>query len=58
MERLVGALGAVALTFLLVLGFLALLPAPVQKAVPDTVVGGVVLLVGLLAVRRFVRRSR
>ncbi|MFG2295348.1 hypothetical protein [Streptomyces sp. NPDC048603] len=58
MERLVGALGACALTFLLVLGFLALLPAPVQEAVPDAVVGGVVLLLGLLAVRRFVRRSR
>ncbi|MFF5444467.1 hypothetical protein [Streptomyces sp. NPDC012888] len=58
MERLFGVLGAWALAFLLVLGFLAVLPAGVQDAVPDAAVGGAVLVLGLLGARRVVRRPR
>ncbi|MER5931314.1 hypothetical protein [Streptomyces sp. NPDC002054] len=62
MDRFIGMLGACALAFLfvflLVLGLLALLPAPVQAAVPDAAIGGAVLVLGLLGARLIARRSR
>ncbi|MFD7627853.1 hypothetical protein ACFV7Q_17765 [Streptomyces sp. NPDC059851] len=59
MDRLLRAAGRCALAFLLVLGVVALLPNAVQEAVPDAVIGGVVLVLGALAAaRRVPKRPR
>ncbi len=57
-DRLLRAAGRCALAFLLVLGVVALLPRAVQDAVPDTVIGGAVLVLGALGARRVARRPR
>ncbi|MFF5705457.1 hypothetical protein ACFY7H_23595 [Streptomyces sp. NPDC012794] len=51
-DRLLRVAGRCALAFLLVLGVVALLPRTVREAVPDAVVGGTVLLLGAVGVRR------
>lgn len=58
LDRLLRAVGGCALAFLLVLGVVALLPPAVQDAVPDTVIGGAVLVLGGLGARRAVRPPR
>ncbi|MFJ8211914.1 hypothetical protein [Streptomyces sp. NPDC096033] len=58
MDRLLLVAGRGALAFLLVLGVVALLPRAVREAVPDTVVGGAVLALGAVGVRRGSRRPR
>ncbi|MET8752368.1 hypothetical protein ABZW32_20050 [Streptomyces sp. NPDC004667] len=58
MDRLLRAAGRCALAFLLVLGIVALLPRAVREAVPDGVVGGAVLLLGAVGVRRASRGPR
>lgn len=51
--------GRCALAFLLALGALALLPRAVRDAVPDSVIGGaVIVLVWVLGTRRMAGRSR
>ncbi|MFG2618218.1 hypothetical protein ACGFXC_11385 [Streptomyces sp. NPDC048507] len=58
MDRLLRVAGPCALAFLLVLGVVALLPRGVREALPDAVVGGAVLLLGALGVRRGSRGPR
>ncbi|WP_221889803.1 hypothetical protein, partial [Streptomyces sp. WAC06614] len=59
MERLLRAVGACAVAFLVVLGAVAALPDGVREAVPDRVVGGAVLVLGVVALRARARtRSR
>ncbi|MFD8985834.1 hypothetical protein [Streptomyces sp. NPDC059564] len=58
MDRLLRVAGLCALAFLLVLGVVALLPRGVRDAVPDAVVGGAVLLLGAVGVRRGSRGPR
>ncbi|MFD3697170.1 hypothetical protein ACFWUZ_13630 [Streptomyces sp. NPDC058646] len=58
MDRLLRAAGRCALAFLLVLGVVASLPRAVQDAVPDAVIGGAVLVLGVLGARRVARRPR
>lgn len=57
-DTLLRAAGRCALAFLLVLGVVALLPRGVREAVPDAVVGGAVLVLGAMGVRRASRRPR
>ncbi|GLW00238.1 hypothetical protein Slala05_38690 [Streptomyces lavendulae subsp. lavendulae] len=57
-DRLLRAAGRCGLAFLLVLGTVALLPRAVREAVPDALVGGAVLLLGAVGVRRASRRPR
>jgi hypothetical protein len=56
--RLLLGAGGCAVAFLLVLGVMALLPRSVQESLPDAVVGGAVLLLGLVGTARLARRSR
>ncbi|MEU8434187.1 hypothetical protein AB0F18_14945 [Streptomyces sp. NPDC029216] len=58
MDRLLRAAGQCALAFLLVLGVVALLPHALREAVPHAVVGGAVLALGAVGVRRASRRPR
>ncbi|MEU8459563.1 hypothetical protein [Streptomyces sp. NPDC029003] len=58
MDRLLRVAGPCALAFLLVLGVVALLPRGVREALPDAVVGGAVLLLGAVGVRRGSRGPR
>ncbi|MEV6953959.1 hypothetical protein [Streptomyces sp. NPDC051183] len=58
MDRLFRAIGWCALAFLLVLGLVALLPRTVQESVPNTVIGGAVIVLAGLGARRVVKRSR
>ncbi|MEU9419739.1 hypothetical protein [Streptomyces sp. NPDC048272] len=58
MDRLLRAVGGCVLAFLLVLGCVALLPRAVQAAVPDSVIGGIVMVCGALGARRMARRPR
>lgn len=57
-DRLIRAAGWCALAFLLVLGVVALLPPAVQESVPNTVIGGAVLVLAGLGARRVVKRPR
>lgn len=59
MDRLLRAAGRCALAFLLVLGVVALLPRAVREAVPDSLIGGaVVVVVWALGARRMAGRPR
>ncbi|MCY0949017.1 MULTISPECIES: hypothetical protein [Streptomyces] len=59
MDRMLRTAGRCALAFLLALGVLALLPSAVRDAVPDSVIGGaVIVLVWVLGARRVAGRSR
>ncbi|WP_168714090.1 hypothetical protein [Streptomyces sp. A1136] len=58
MDRLFRAARRVAVAFLLVLGVVALLPAPVRDAVPQGLIGAAVLVLGGLGARRGVRGPR
>ncbi|MER5807935.1 hypothetical protein ABT143_07025 [Streptomyces sp. NPDC002033] len=58
MDRLLRVAGPCALAFLLVLGVVALLPRGVREALPDAVIGGAVLLLGAVGVRRGSRGPR
>lgn len=58
MDRLLRVTGPCALAFLLVLGVVALLPRGVREALPDAVVGGAVILLGAVGVRRGSRGPR
>ncbi|MEU9037787.1 hypothetical protein AB0D45_23180 [Streptomyces sp. NPDC048352] len=57
-DILLRATGRCVLAFLLVLGVVALLPRAVREAVPDAVVGGAVLVLGAVGVRRASRGPR
>lgn len=58
MDRLLRAGGWCALAFLLVLGVVAALPRAVRDAVPDAVIGGTVLVLGVLGARRVAKGPR
>ncbi|MFJ7156593.1 hypothetical protein ACIQUQ_16785 [Streptomyces sp. NPDC101118] len=58
MTRLLLGVGGCAVAFLLVLGLISLLPPTVQDAVPDSVLGGAVLVLGLAGALRAARRPR
>uniref|UniRef100_A0AAU2JP90 Uncharacterized protein n=1 Tax=Streptomyces sp. NBC_00049 TaxID=2903617 RepID=A0AAU2JP90_9ACTN len=59
MDRLFRAAGRCVLAFLLILGAVAVLPRAVRDSVPNSVIGGaVVLLAGALGSRRPAGRSR
>ncbi|MGW1762952.1 hypothetical protein ACWCQL_02485 [Streptomyces sp. NPDC002073] len=58
MYRLLLGAGGCALAFFLVLGVVAMLPRSVQDAVPDTVIGGAVLVLGLAGAAGLARRPR
>ncbi|MEU9002359.1 hypothetical protein [Streptomyces sp. NPDC048551] len=58
MDRLLRVAGPCALAFLLVLGVVALLPRGAREALPDAVIGGAVLLLGAVGVRRGSRGPR
>ncbi|MEU3775463.1 hypothetical protein AB0F11_20035 [Streptomyces sp. NPDC032472] len=58
MDRLLRMAGRCALAFLLVLGVVALLPRAVQDAVPDSVIGGAVLVLAAVGARRVAKPPR
>ncbi|MER7759525.1 hypothetical protein [Streptomyces sp. NPDC097619] len=58
MYRLLLGAGGCAVAFFLVLGVVAMLPPAVQEAVPDTVIGGAVMVLGLLGAARLAKRAR
>ncbi|MEU4731638.1 hypothetical protein [Streptomyces sp. NPDC023588] len=58
LSRAFTALGGCAVAFFIVLGLMAALPPAVRDAVPDGVLGGIVITLGLTAARRLTRRSR
>ncbi|MEU6864102.1 hypothetical protein ABZ924_12625 [Streptomyces sp. NPDC046876] len=58
MDRLLRMAGCCALAFLLVLGVVALLPRAVQDAVPDSVIGGAVLVLAAVGARRVAKPPR
>ncbi|WP_030209307.1 hypothetical protein [Streptomyces sp. NRRL S-87] len=57
-SRLLLGAGGCAVAFLLVLGVMSLLPTSVQEAVPDSVLGGTVMVLGALGALRASRRAR
>ncbi|MFD4136168.1 hypothetical protein [Streptomyces goshikiensis] len=56
MDRLLRAAGWCGLAFLL--GVVAALPRTVRDGLPDTVIGGAVIVLGALGARRVARRPR
>ncbi|MEV7522237.1 hypothetical protein [Streptomyces sp. NPDC091371] len=56
-KALVGLLGC-AVAFFIILGVLAALPSAIRDALPDGVLGGAVITLGLAGARRLTRRSR
>ncbi|MFJ3924889.1 hypothetical protein [Streptomyces sp. NPDC090022] len=58
MDRLLLGAGGAAVSFLLVLGGVALLPDALRDSVPNSVIGGVVLVLGVVGALRLGRRAR
>ncbi|MER6316526.1 hypothetical protein ABT237_22570 [Streptomyces sp. NPDC001581] len=56
--RVLVALGGCAVAFFIILGVMAALPRAVQDTVPPGVLGGAVVVLGVVAARRFARRAR
>lgn len=52
------AITACALAFFIILGVMAVLPRALQDALPDSVLGGAVVVLGVATARRFTRRPR
>ncbi|MEU6314605.1 hypothetical protein [Streptomyces sp. NPDC047014] len=58
LKKALMGLTACAVAFFVVLGIVAVLPPALQEALPDNVLGGAAVLLGVAAARRFTRRAR
>ncbi|MFI8344918.1 hypothetical protein ACIF8W_33320 [Streptomyces sp. NPDC085639] len=58
LRRALVGLTACAVAFFIILGVMAVLPRAVQDTLPPGVLGGAVVVLGVMAARRFTRRER
>ncbi|MFD8893558.1 hypothetical protein [Streptomyces sp. NPDC059566] len=58
LRRALAGLTACAVAFFIILGVMAVLPRAVQDTLPPGVLGGAVVVLGVVAARRFTRRAR
>ncbi|WP_030760350.1 hypothetical protein [Streptomyces sp. NRRL F-2664] len=58
LSRALMGLAACAVAFFVILGVMAVLPRPLQDALPDNVLGGAAVVLAVAAARRFARRAR
>ncbi|MFD6969341.1 hypothetical protein [Streptomyces sp. NPDC059979] len=56
--RVLVAVGGCAVAFFILLGVMSVLPRAIQDTVPPGVLGGAVVVLGVMAARRFTRRAR